>query len=167
MTDKEKEFVKNVNIDKAKIKIMACIILTIVSLLSYVIPLMYKHFDFGMIFEIITLVFIFMARHYMSEYDEDRSKRFTIFAMIPIGWLLIYDMITILSYVSDVLDFTFLGLDFVLQEGFTILDLLILFAINKDLRKADNPEKYKESTDWFYERLDEKDNEGGNKNVWR
>ena len=41
----------------------------------------------------------------------------------------------------------------------------MLFVINKDLRKADNPEKYKESTDWFYERLDEKDNEGENKNV--
>lgn len=165
MNDKEKEFIKNVNIDKAKNKTMACICLTIISLLSYVVPLMFGDFDFGMIFEIFTLVFIFMARHYMSEYDEGRSKRFTIFAMIPIGWLLIYDLITILSYVTDVLDFTFLGLDFVLQEGFTILDLLILFAINKDLRKADNPEKYKESTDWFYERLDEKDNEGKNKNV--
>lgn len=165
MTDKEKDFIKNVNIDKAKNKTMACIGLTIISLLSYVVPLMFGDFDFGMVFELLTLVFIFMARHYMSEYDEDRSKRFTIFAMIPIGWLLIYDLITILSYVSDVVDFTFLGLDFVLQEGFTILDLLILFAINKDLRKADNPEKYKESTDWFYERLDEKDEEGGNKNV--
>lgn len=166
MNDKEKEFVKNVNIDKAKNKIMACIGLTIISLLSYVVPLMFGNFDFGMVFEILTLVFIFIARHYMSNYDEDRSKRFIIFAMIPIGWLLIYDLITILSYVSNVLDFTFLGLDFVLQEGFTILDLLILLAINKDLRKADNPEKYKESTDWFYERLDEKDNNaGGNNNV--
>jgi len=167
MTENEKEFVKNVNIDKAKNKTTACIVLTIISLLSYVVPLMLGYFDFGMVFEIFTLVFIFMARHYMSNYDEDRSKRFTIFAMIPIGWLLIYDLITILSYVSDALDFTFLGLDFVLQQCFTILDLMILFAINKDLRKADNPEKYKESTDWFYERLDEKDDMGGNKNVWR
>ncbi|MBO4816626.1 MAG: hypothetical protein J5507_07090 [Clostridia bacterium] len=157
MNDKEKEFVKNVNIDKAKNKTMACIGLTIISLFSYVVPLIFGDFDFGMIFEIFTLIFILMARHYMSIYDEDRSKRFTIFAMIPIGWLLIYDLITILSYVSNVLDLTFFGFDFVLQEVFTILDLSILFAINKDLRKADNPEKYKESTDWFYERLDEKE----------
>ena len=85
--------------------------------------------------------------------------------MIPIGWLLIYDLITILPYVSDILDFTFLGLSFILQEICIILDLIILFAINKDLRKADNPEKYKESTDWFYERLDEKDDVRGNKNI--
>ena len=165
MTDNEKEFVKNVNIDKAKNKTKVCIFLTIISLLSYVLPLMFGDFDFGIFFEILTLVFIFMARSNMAKYDEERSKRYTIFAMIPIGWLLIYDLITILSYVSDMLDFTFLGLHFVLQEGCTILDLLILFAINKDLRKADNPEKYKESTDWFYERLDEKDHTGGSNNV--
>ena len=165
MTDTEKEFVKNVNIDKAKNKTKACIGLTIISLLSYIVPLMFGDFDFGMIFEILSIVFIFMARHYMSIYDEDKSKRFTIFAMIPIGWLLIYDLITILSNVSTMLDLTFLGFDFVLQEVFFILDLLILFAINKDLRKADNPEKYKESTDWFYERLDEKDSEEANHNV--
>ena len=117
---------------------------------------MFGDFDFGMIFEILTLIFVFIARHYMSIYDEDKSRRFTILAIIPIGWLIIYDLITILSYVSNILDFTFLGFDFVLQECFTILDLLILFAINKDLRKSDNPEKYKESTDWFYERPDEK-----------
>lgn len=166
MTDKEKQFVKNVNIDKANNKTMACVGLTIISILSYLVPLMFGEFDFGMIFEILTLIFIFMARYYMSIYDVDKSKRYTIFAMIPIGWLLIYDIITILSYISDALDFTFLGVGFVLQEGVTIVDLIILFAINMDLRKADNPEKYKESTDWFYERLDEKEEEGNNKNTF-
>lgn len=156
MTDNEREFAKNINVDKAKNKTIGCIVLTIISLLSYVMPFILGDFDFGMIFEIFTLIFILIARIYMSKYDEDRSKRFIIFAMIPIGWLLIYDLITVLVYVSDVLDFTFLSFDFILQEGFTLLDLLILYAIYKDLRKADNPEKYKESTDWFYERLDEK-----------
>ena len=139
--------------------------MTIISLLSYVYPLIFGDFDFGIFFEILTLVFIFMARSNMEKYDEDRSKRYTIFAMIPIGWLLIYDFITILSYVSNMIDLTLLGLDFVFKEECIILILLILFAINKDLRKADNPEKYKESTDWFYERLDEKDDKGGNDNV--
>lgn len=167
MNDTEKEFIKNVNIDKAKNKTIVCIALTIINLLSYIVPLMLGTFDFGIFFETLTLVFIFIARSYMSKYDEERSKKFTIFAMIPIGWLLIYDLITILSYVPNVLDFTFLGLNLILQEIFTILNLVILFEINKDLRKADNPEKYKKSTDWFYERLDEKDDIGGNKNVWR
>lgn len=165
MKDNEKEFVKKINIDKAKNKTIVCLGLTIVSLLSYAIPFMFGDFDFGVIFEILTLIFIFRAKHHMSNYDEDRSKKYIIFAMIPIGWLLIYDLITILSYVSSVLDFTFLGLDFVMQEGVTLLNLITLFAVTKDLRKADNPEKYKESTDWFYERLDEKEEKGENKNV--
>lgn len=165
MNDTEKEFIKNVNIDKAKNKTIPCIALIILSLISYVLPLILGDFDFGIVFEILTLVFIFIARSYMSKYDEERSKRFTIFAMIPIGWLLIYDLITILSYFSNILDFTFLGLDFIFQDVFIILVLVILFEANKDLRKADNPEKYKESTDWFYERLDEKDDIGDNKNV--
>ena len=46
MTDNEKEFVKNVNIDKAKNKTIACILLTIISLLSYIVPLMFGNFDF-------------------------------------------------------------------------------------------------------------------------
>lgn len=33
--------------------------------------------------------------------------------------------------------------------------MVILFLINKDLSKADNPEKYKESTDWFYEKYED------------
>lgn len=165
MNDNEKEFIKKVNIDKAKNKTTACILLTIVSLLTYVVPLLFGDFDFGLVFELLTLIFIFIARNNMTKYDEDRSKRYTILAMIPIGWLLIYDFITILSYISDAIDLAFLGFDFILGEGFTILTMMILFAMNKDLRKADNPEKYKESTDWFYERLDEKDKMGGNKNV--
>lgn len=79
MTDKEKEFVKTVNIDKAFNKTMNCIVLIIISLLSYVYPLIFGDFDFGMIFEILTLLFIFIARSYMSKYDEERSKRYTIF----------------------------------------------------------------------------------------
>lgn len=37
--------------------------------------------------------------------------------------------------------------------------MIILFAINRDLANADNPAKYKESTDWFYEKYDGKENE--------
>ena len=99
----------------------------------------------------------------MSIYDEDRSKRFTILSMIPIGWLLIYDLIVTFSNVSDIVELTFLGFDFVFQEGFIILDLVILYLITKDLDKADNPEKYKDSTDWFFERPDENDEKDSKK----
>ena len=159
MTDNERKFIKNVNIDKAKNKTIACIILTVISLLSYVIPLILGTFDFGMIFEIMTLFFILVARFYMSKYDIKRSKRYILLAIICICGLLIYDIVNILFYASNVLDFTILSFEFVFQECFTILDLFILFIVSKSLMKACNPEKYKESTDWFYERLEEEDKE--------
>jgi len=163
MTEKEKEFAKNINVDKANNKTIACITLTTISILSYVLPLLMGDFDFGIVFESITLIFIFIAKYYMSIYDVDRSKRYTILSMIPIGWILIYDFIASLSSVSDIVDLTFLGFDFVFQEGFMILDLVVLYLIIKDLNKADNPEKYKESTDWFFERPDENDGEESKK----
>lgn len=161
MTDKEKKFIKEVNIDKAKSKNTKSIILIIISLLTYVEPLIMGNFDFGIIFEILTLLFIFIARGCMNQYDETNSKRFNILAMIPIGWIVIYDFIRILSHLSNTSISTGFVADefirFVFLDGFIIIDLIVLLAINKDLNKADNPEKYKESNDWFYESLDEKD----------
>lgn len=43
-------------------------------------------------------------------------------------------------------------------EILSILYLSIMFAINNDLSKADNPIKYKESTDWFYETYEDDKN---------
>lgn len=151
MSDEEKKIIKKVNVDKAKNKTIAPILLMILSILTYVVPLMYGEFDFGIVFEIISLIFLLIARSYMSKYDEIRSKRYVICSMVAIGWILIYDVILLCSYVQDIVDLALLGYDFYFGEIFSILYLIILFAINRDLSKADNPIKYKESTDWFYE----------------
>lgn len=164
MSDEEKEFIKKVNVDKAKNKTIAPILLMILSILTYVLPLMYGEFDFGIVFEIISLVFLLIARSYMSKYDEIRSKRYVICSMVSIGWILIYDVILLCSYVQDIVDLALSGYDFYFGEFFSILYLIILFAINKDLSKADNPIKYKESTDWFYETYEENEKRE-NKNV--
>lgn len=166
MEEKEKKIIKKVNVDKAKNKTIAPILLIVISIMTYIIPLMYGEFDFGIVFEIISLIFLIIARNYMSEYDEIKAKRYIICSIVAIGWIFIYDIIFIFSSIQDIVDFVFLGYDFFFGEIFTILYLIILFAINKDLSKADNPEKYKESTDWFYETYEEKEN-GGNRNVWR
>lgn len=151
MPDEEKEFIKKVNIDKAKNKTIVPILLMILSILTYILPLMYGEFDFGIVFESISLVFLLIARSYMSKYDEIRSKRYIICSMVAIGWILIYDVILLCSYAQDVVNLDLLGYDFYLGEIFSIMYLIILFAINRDLSKANNPIKYKESTDWFYE----------------
>lgn len=159
MTDKEREFIKEVNIDKAKKKTIAPMVFIGISLLTYVVPFLLGEFDFGILFEIASLVFLILSRNYMSQYDETRAKRYIICSIVSIGWILIYDIILLCVSIQNAIDVAFLGYDYLLGEFFLILYLIILFAINKDLSKADNPEKYKESTDWFYEKYesDEKD----------
>ena len=154
MTDKEREFIREDNIDKAKKKTIAPMVFIGISLLTYVMPLMWGEFDFGILFEVASLVFLILARNYMSQYDETRAKRYIICSIVSIGWILIYDIILLCVSIQDAIDVAFLGYDYLLGEFFLILYLIILFAINKDLSKADNPEKYKESTDWFYERYE-------------
>ena len=163
MTDEEKQFVIKANIDKAKNKTIAPILLMIISILTYVVPLMFGEFDFGIVFEVTSLVFLIIARNYMNKYDETRAKRYIICAMIPIGWILIYDIIVLLSSIGDVVDLAFFGYDYFFGEIFSILYMIILFKINRILAKADNPDKYKENTDWFYEKYEGKEN-GENKN---
>ena len=112
MTDEEKEFIIKVNIDQANNKTMIPIVLMVISILTYVFPLMLGEFDFGIVFEIISLLFLIIARNYMNKYDEIRSKRYIICAMIPIGWLLIYDLIIFLTSIKNIEDLIFLGYDY-------------------------------------------------------
>ena len=163
MEDKEREFFIKINVDKAKNKTTISIILIVISILTYVLPLIFGEFDFGLVFEVISLVFLIIARSYMDKYDEMRSKRFIICAMIPVGWILIYDILIFLTSIENIVDLAFLGYDYYLCEILLLLYMAMLFAINRDLAKADNPTKYKESTDWFYEKYEEK--EKANKNV--
>ena len=76
--------------------------------------------------------------------------------MAAIGWILIYDIMLLCSYIQDIADLALLGYDFYFGELFSILYFIILIAINKDLSKANDSTKYKESTDWFYEKYEEK-----------
>ena len=151
MSDEEKEFIKKVNVDKAKNKIIVSILLIIISILTYVVPLMYGEFDFGIVFEGISLIFLLVARSYMSKYDEILSKRYIICSIVAIGLILIYDIIILCSYVQNIFDLALLGFEFCFREIFLILYLIMLLSINRDLSKSDNAMKYQKSTEWFYE----------------
>ena len=75
MTDEEMEFVRKVNIDKANNKTGIAIVLIVLSMLTYIAPLAFGEFDFGIIFEGISLIFLLIAKMYMSEYKEVSSKK--------------------------------------------------------------------------------------------
>ena len=151
MEEKEKEFVKKINIDKAINKSNIAIALITISVLTYVVPLIEGNFDFGMIFEVISLVFTLISRLYMSKYNAIKSRTFNICSIFSVGWILIYDIMIFLSSTDSLFYIDYYDW----FEIFTIGYMVILFLINKDLSKADNPEKYKESTDWFYEKYED------------
>lgn len=155
MEKNEKNFIKKIYIDKAYNKTNIPILLMFLSLLTYIEPIMSGNFDFGIIFEIISIIFLLIAKNYMLKYDEIKANRFIIFAMLAIGWLIVYDIIYIFSSIQNLVDIFFLGYYFFFGEILSILYLIVLFAINRDLAKADNPDKYKESIDWFYEKYEE------------
>ena len=150
MEDKEKEFIKNVNIDKAKNKTFISIVLITISILTYVMPFMYGEVDFGIIFEIASLTCLLFSRYYMTKYDEIRSKRYIICSIVAIGWILIYDIIYLLSTMRTIEDLFAVAYIFLYGQIFSVAYISLLFAINRNLAKADNPIKYIENTDWFY-----------------
>ena len=112
-------------------------------------------FDFGVVFEIISLIFLLISNSFMGKYNETRAKRYLICSMVAIGWILIYDLISLLTSIASGVDIFIAGYAYGGGEFLTIAYLILLFKINNDLANADNPTKYKEKMDWFYEGYDE------------
>ena len=159
MTENEKEFAVRVNVDKAKNKSKVSLLFIIISILTYVEPLViYNEFDFGIIFEITSLIFLIVGRKYMEKYDEISSKRCINCAILLIVILWIFDVIRLISSIKKIEDIVFLGYSYFFGEWLLILYVMTLFVVNRKLAKADNPIKYKESTDWFYEQYEDKNN---------
>lgn len=147
----EKDFIKKVNMEKANNKILIPILLLVISILTYIVPLMYGAFDFGLIFEIIAFIFLLIAKKYILINDEKKAKRYIICSMLSIGWLLIYDCIWFISYILDGLDLFYLIYNFFFGEILSISSILFLFSINKDVSNINEKIEYKENKDWFYE----------------
>ena len=149
MTEEEKEFIKKVNTDKAKNKSNMAIGCMVLSICTYIVPLIAGDFDFGIIFEGLTLVLLMNARKYMGKYDLKQAKKYAILSMIPTGWIVILDVITLLLNLLDV----------AIIEAVTFIALGLIFSAIMDLDKAESPEKYPEGKNWFYEQYDGKKDE--------
>lgn len=153
---KEKEFKKKINVDKAIKKSNIAVVAIIISILTYIVPLINGIFDFGIIFESVSLIFLIIAKQQMDKYDENSARRYINYSLMAIGWILIYDLILIISCLENVYEIFFIIGDYLYLEHISLIYILILFIIKKDLLKANDPIQYKESTDWFYEKYEEK-----------
>ena len=152
MTSEEKEFIKKINIDKANVIILPAIGLLALSICTYIIPLLLGNFDFGIIFEIISLISMLFTKHFINKYNENLSKTFIMVSIASLGWIIIYDVFIYLADPYFIMPYDI----YFLFDLLPIIVLLLQFRIYKNISKADNPEKYKESTDWYYENINRK-----------
>ena len=70
----------------------------------------------------------------------------------------IIDAIMLISSVTKIEDAILLSYSYFFGEWLLITYVMSLFVVNRKLAKADNPIKYKESTDWFYEQYEDENN---------
>jgi len=157
----EKEYFRKVSIDRAYNNTWICMFCLLYSLSTYIVPLIFgAPFDFGLIFESISFILILVARHYMNEYDAKKSKIIMIIAISILALLMTYDIITIISTaINNENELLATVMLFIKNDYLTIICILTFFIVYFCLRKSEDPERFKENTDIFYEKLSEEEKE--------
>lgn len=160
---KEQEnFTKKIYADKA-IRILKYVLgILIFDFATYIIYGFMGYSDFGVFFEIITLIFVIKAKNIIKEQSIDKAKTNIIISMLPIGWLLVYDFIDLLSHLGQISeelkryysssDFLFYTYTLDLVDITLLLIMLLLFLSYASLCKATGDNRYNQSTDWFYDK---------------
>lgn len=163
--NENKTHIRKVYKDKAENLLKKCMVIMFLSILKYILPLvLFKAFDFGLVFEVISLVFIVIAYNKMGQNDFRVLKRYTIIAMIPIGWLIIYDFIDLLANIGEVFievsmyyltgDQFFYYLAPYLVDVLLIASIILLYKTYSSLKKAEGSEAvYDSYEDTFYDKL--------------
>ena len=163
--NENKTHIRKVYKDKAENLLKKCMVIMFLSILTYILPLvLFKAFDFGLVFEVISLVFIVIAYNKMGQNDFRVLKRYTIIAMIPIGWLIIYDFIDLLANIGEVFievsmyyltgDQFFYYLAPYLVDVLLIASIILLYKTYSSLKKAEGSEAvYDSYEDTFYDKL--------------
>ena len=135
------------------------------SILTYFIPLfLYGSFDFGLIFEIVCIVFIWIAHSQVKQGKVQNGKRNVIIAMVPIGWLIIYDLINLIVNIQEVaqevwryytsIDQYLYYLEPYLYDVILVAVIVLLYKANASLNKAQtNSNEQSNFVEDFYDKL--------------
>lgn len=137
-------FKKNIYLNKAKNILFLTIPFFILSFITYIIPNLFNIFDFGLIFELLSFILLLIALHFINKSNIYYSKRFIIFSIFSIGWLLVYDLINLF------VNFSFHAIIFF--DKLLIIIIFLQSKIYKNLCKANNENEFEEPTDWFYDK---------------
>ncbi len=105
-----KKHIVEVYLDKAYSLLIPCVIAFIISFISYFVAfnidlsnwgIFFQ--DFGIYFEVFSFFCIFIALNTIKKHNIPLSKKFIIMAMIPEGFLFIYDVFNVIANFDIVL----------------------------------------------------------------
>ncbi len=170
--DENQKHTQEVYIDKALFFLKICIGIFAFDGITYLIPFFYNAigfgnenaFDFGLIFEVISFVFLLISIDRLKSNALQSCKKSIIIAMIPLGWLIIYDFISLLANFGEVagevisyyigLDKYFYFLSPYLVDITLVALVLLLFKSYSSISKADGTTASIDNyTDTFYKKL--------------
>ena len=147
----ENKNVKSVHLRKARTVIILAFLALLGSVSTYIYPLSQGVFDFGFLFELFSLLLVFIAFNY-TKYEEKilTARTLMLVSMFPVGFLIVYDILGVLAIgnMQAVVLLRDLVYTMILEGTFLILAFLSYI----ELSRAYNPEDYKKPTDFFYEK---------------
>ena len=169
---KNKAHIQEVYKDKAIRFLKFCIGIFAFDGFTYLMPFVYNAiglghmnaFDFGLIFEVISFVFVLVSIDRLKQNNLQSSKKSIIIAMIPIGWLIIYDFINLLVNIDEVMgevlsyyigpDKLFYFLSPYLVDVTLIAIIVFLYKSYLSINKSDGTTPISDNyTDTFYNKL--------------
>ena len=160
---KNKAHIQEVYVDKSIFFLKFCIGIFLFSVITYLIALEYNAFDFGFIFEVISLVFVILSIDKLKKQKLQSAKKCIVIAMIPIGWLIIYDFINLLANLNEVMtnvieyyttwDRYFYSLRPYLVDVTLIVLIVLLYKSYSSVNKADGTTVSDSYADTFYNKL--------------
>ena len=145
--------IKQVYSDQAYNLLNLLKVFLIIDLLTYVIPIfVFKEFDFGVIFSLISFIFVVLAYDNVT-HDLKSSKIRIMISIIPMAWIIIYDLIDMLLNADSfilVYSFTYAGdylkLAFLLEILILVLQIRTYIALSKSLGEK----QFIDPTEEFY-----------------
>ena len=147
----ENKNVKSVHLSKARVVMALAFSALLGSVSSYIYPLAQGVFDFGFLFELFSVFLVFIAINY-TRYEKKvlTARTLMLVSMFPVGFLIVYDILGVLSIGN--MNALVLLRDLAYSLIFEGIFMILAFLSYIELSRAYNPEDYKKPTDFFYEK---------------
>ena len=142
--------------DIAKNKLKKSIYFLIISILTFIIPIITGYRDFGIFFEISAIVSLIISIIYLDRYEYNKSKVFINISLLSVILIMIYDVQLFFEIISNNIDFVKAIFNYAFGELIFICYIINLVKVKQILNK-NNMEK-KENTDWLFYKDDDKIN---------